>query len=238
MKKIAAFFLLSILTLGAYCQEIDIRYEDNAQVEIAVLGSMRILIDVYNPSYLSAPVTNNDILLTSHFHDDHYKKEFAEGFVGKKIEMEPGELETSICIIESISGSHSTSSLPAEKGSNYIFIIDIADIRIVHFGDQEPRDLTDELLASLGKVDIAFMQFGVEPEFSSMIETIKPALVIPTHLGPGAAKQASRNWKSYWNDQGLLLNKESIPVETSFIFMGISAKGYGKILKLKEWARE
>jgi len=238
MKKISAFFLLSILTSGAYCQEIEIRYEDNAQVEIAILGSMRILIDVYNPNYLSAPASNNDILLTSHFHDDHYKKAFAAGFVGKKLEMEPGELETYNCKIRSLTGSHSTSILPAEKGSNYIFIIDIDGIRIVHFGDQEPRELTDELLASIGKVDIAFMKFGVEPEFSSMIDTIMPALVIPTHLGPGAAKQASKTWKSYWNDQGLLLTKGSIPVETSFIFMGISAKGYGKILKLTEWDRE
>jgi len=235
---VSFFLLVFVLAVKAFGQDIEICYEENAQVELAVYGGTRVLIDVYNPDYLIAPVTSNDILLTSHFHDDHFKKAFADGFIGKKLQMEEGELKTSDVNVKAIVGSHVTSLPPAKIGSNYIFIIDMANMRIVHFGDQEPESLTTEQLDSLGKVDIAIMLFDVDTtnKYYNMMDKLKPALIIPTHLRGGAAKYSAQKWTSYWlEDKVLVLTKDILPDQTSFLFMGMFARGYGKLLKLQQW---
>ena len=232
------FLLAFVLISETFSQEIEISYKDNAQMELAVRGGTRILIDVYNPSYLVAPVNKDDILLTSHFHNDHYKKAFADGFLGAKLQMEEGELKTSDAIIRSIVGAHAVPLPPGQIGTNYFFIIDMANMRIVHFGDQEPENLTTEQLDLLGKVDIAIMAFEIDPTNShyNLADKLKPALIIPTHLARDTAKYSAQKWKSYWvEEKAIVVTRDSLPDETVFLFMGMLAKAYGNLLKLEKW---
>src|SRR4030042_1796736 len=103
--------------------EVKLYYEETAQVELISPGNTRILIDVYNPAGLSSPAVENDVLLTTHSHQDHYKASFLNSFPGQQLQFEPGDINLSDVTIKSIVSSHNATT--ELDGSNYIFIIDI-----------------------------------------------------------------------------------------------------------------
>ncbi|MGD0247924.1 MAG: MBL fold metallo-hydrolase [Candidatus Limnocylindrales bacterium] len=121
-----------------------IYYEDNAQVELISPTGRRILIDVWDPSLLSKPATANDILLTTHEHSDHYIPSYVDSFPGQKITIEEDQIKLPDVSIVSIAAAHDEGQLIAPTGgSDYIFVIDIAGLRVAHFGDLGQDKISD-----------------------------------------------------------------------------------------------
>jgi L-ascorbate metabolism protein UlaG (beta-lactamase superfamily) len=76
---------------------VTLRYEEGAQVEIISPGGTRILIDVANPSALSRPATEQDVLLTTHTHADHYNRAFVKAFTRPATPHPPGHTHAWRC---------------------------------------------------------------------------------------------------------------------------------------------
>ncbi|MDZ4721664.1 MAG: MBL fold metallo-hydrolase [Roseiflexaceae bacterium] len=149
---------------------VTIFYEDGAQVEIISPNGIRVLVDVADPHVLSRPVTNKDILLTTHKHEDHYVPAFAKAFPGQQLNMNPGTITVSAVAIQGIASSHEGDvSAWVEKASNYIYVIETGGLRIVHFGDIGQNALTPAQLTTIGHVDVAFSQFANYVSYMSII---------------------------------------------------------------------
>ena len=219
---------------------VTIRYEGNAQVELSLNGGARVLIDVYDPSALSAPPTSDDILLTTHTHDDHLSPDFRGSFPGRQLFVREGAIETPDAVITSMAAAHNEGDpLLPKNGTDYIFVIDIGGLRIAHFGDLGQTALTAGQLEKLGDVDIAVTQF--ENSFSHMdainqkgfrlMEQVKPRLIIQTHTSPAAVQYAATLWRVLFSGRSAVtIAAPDLPAETSLLLLGDDAAFYAGLV--------
>jgi L-ascorbate metabolism protein UlaG (beta-lactamase superfamily) len=245
--------VLTGLTLGA-CQtkpegEVTIYYEENAQFELIGPQGERVLIDVYDPSLLSAPASENDILLTTHGHQDHFNPGFIADFPGEQLFIRSGELSTGDVSITGIASAHTafdSETYPEEGGSNYIYVIEIGGMRIAHLGDIGQEELTAEQLEALGEVDIALTQFVnsysqmdmTNLKGFNLMEQLKPKLIIPTH-GNGnmdAMGHAGELWQAYANPpREITIRQSDFGEGTQFVIVGAGANSMQAIFNLPFW---
>lgn len=240
-KLLLFAFVISLISFGSGLQNealagtpLKLYYEENAQVELISPEGSRVLIDVHDPNALSSPPTAKDVLLTTHNHGDHRRLDFVKSFPGKQLDMKIGEIKLEDVTIRGIASAHNErSDFKDEGGSNYIFMVDMAGLRIAHFGDIGQAALTPEQLKILGKVDIAITQLanmwsGMSAENKkgfNLMDQLQPKLIIPTHiLDPACAKIAADKWIGYESYKKYLsLSADKLPAETTIIFMGRNA---------------
>ncbi len=234
-------FMISLLTIGIGLEGdalagagLTLYYENTAQVELISPESSRVLIDVHDPGAISSPPTSKDILLTTHNHGDHRRLDFVKSFPGKQLDVKIGAIKLKDVTIRGIASAHNEGGeFKDEGGSNYIFIVDMAGLRIAHFGDIGQKALTPDQLKILGKVDIAITQLA--NRYSNMtaqnkkgfnlMDQLKPKLIIPTHiLDPSCATIAAEKWAAYNSyKKHLMFNIDNMPEKTTIIFMGNNA---------------
>jgi L-ascorbate metabolism protein UlaG (beta-lactamase superfamily) len=226
---------------GSSSGAVTIGYGGNAQVELGANGGPRVLVDVWNPEALSAPATSADVLLTTHAHDDHVSADFRADFPGEQLFVKAGELDTSAARILSIPAAHSQGDpIVPEGGSDYIFVIDMGGMRIVHFGDLGQDSLTPEQLEAIGDVDIAVMQF--ENSFSQMdvdnkkgfdlMEQVRPRLIVQTHSSLEAVQEAERRWPLLFSAKDTVtVTTTDLPAETSLLLLGEDGTFYAGMVK-------
>ena len=147
--------------------------------------------------------------------------------------------------ITGIASAHNSGDPIRVKGAtDYIYIIDVAGMRIVHFGDIGQDALTNGQLASIGYVDLAITQFS--NSFSSMnatnlkgfnlMDQVKPRLIIPTHSDSATIKVAAERWKGYFSESRTVkLSTASIPADQSILVLGNLAIAYSTLFKLEAW---
>lgn len=141
-----------------------------------------------------------NLLTVTHTHPDHYNMSLVNGFKGKKIVATTGMIESGDVKIEGVNSSHSYDSA---DGSNIIFIVDIAGLRIADFGDCGQTKLTPEQMEKIGHIDVAIAQF--ENQYSAadasnkkcfkFIAQVNPTIIIPTHISSTkAVKLLNESW--------------------------------------------
>jgi L-ascorbate metabolism protein UlaG (beta-lactamase superfamily) len=224
--------------------KLKIYYEENAQVELIGPDGTRVLIDVYNPSALSSPATDRDILLTTHSHGDHVNAEFQGSFPGRQLFIQSGSIDLVDSAIRGIPSGHNASdSFKPEGGTNYIYLIELGGLRIAHFGDIGQDALTADQLAALGKVDVAITQFN--NSYSNMnvenrkgfnlMDQLKPRLIIPTHNSLDAAKIAAAKWPALYASQRFVsIGRSDLTEETRILFLGTVAQSYAILVGAKQ----
>jgi hypothetical protein len=211
-----------------------IYYEENAQVELISSEGSRVLIDVHDPGALSSPPTAKDVLITTHNHGDHRRLDFISSFPGKQLDVKTGEIKLKDVTIRGIASAHNEGDeFRDENGSNYIFIIDMAGLRIIHFGDIGQEALTSKQLKVLGKVDIAITQLAnmfsdmtaANKKGFNLMDQVQSKLIIPTHIhDPTCAKIAADKWIGYNSYKKYLsCSIDNLPEATTIIFMGNNA---------------
>lgn len=220
---------------------VSIYFVDTAQFEITTPTGRRVLIDVGNPSQLTSPPNEGDVLVVTHTHKDHYNQAFIDSFPGQKLIVEEGQIELPEVSIRGIASAHAAGDpfLPKD-GSNYIFIIDVASLRLAHFGDMGQDEFTPEQLEALGQVDVAmaalinsfgFMNMQNLKGFNLM-EQLKPRMFIPTHSSKQANEEGMNRWKGYACEQPCFVSKETLPAESGILFLGTLAASYQTIYEL------
>jgi hypothetical protein len=200
---------------------VKLTYEGNAQFELVSSQGTRILIDIADPTQLTSPATDKDVLLTTHsYHTDHYNKPFATSFPGKQL-LDMGTLELPGIAIKTMASTHSAG---ANSGIMVVFIIDMDGLRIVHFGSAGQKAFTQEQLDRLGTVDVAISPLNGNYSFDLM-EQLKPKLVIPTHGSDNmdVAKRGLGLWKDASTGSGwVTIGRSDLPAEggTKLLVLG------------------
>lgn len=253
LRRMLTVFSLATLTLSLFCPPhsacaadgVTIYYEENAQTEIISPAGTRVLIDVIRPSTLSSEVSPNDVLLVTHTHNDHYKKDLFEPFTGAKLMGKEDMLTVNDVTIRSIASAHNDGDkIVSENANNYIFLIETGGLRIAHFGDIGQKDMTPEQLQILGKIDVAITQF--ENSFSNMnfsnkkgihlMEQVMPRLMIPTHNGLEISKITAAQWGGYYSDQkSVTITPADLTDSPKMLFMGMMGTSLGTITGLPAW---
>src|SRR3989344_829697 len=143
-----------------------------------------IVVDPFDEKIgLKVPGFSADILLVSHDHHDHNNIGAIKGepFLIKN----PGEYEVKGVFVQGIDSFHDDSQ-GKERGKNTIYTIEAEDIRFCHLGDFGQKQLTDEQLELIGKVDVLMIPVGGtftidSSEASKVIGQIEPKIVVPMH---------------------------------------------------------
>lgn len=229
--------------------KITLYYEERAQVELVSPQGTRVLIDVFDPSALTSPATEKDVLLTTHGHQDHIDRDFSDSFPGQQLRIREGEINLSDVTITGIASAHTaydSDEFKPEGGTNYIFTVDMGGLRIVHFGDIGQDQLTQEQLDALGTVDIAITQFvnsfsqmdlGNKKGFNLMAQ-VKPKLVIPTHGGSGVdvvEYAMELGWEVFAGASEVTIGRADLSDTTRYLVLGESGPMLKKIFDLPEW---
>jgi L-ascorbate metabolism protein UlaG (beta-lactamase superfamily) len=180
-------------------------------------------------------------------HSDHYDKDFADSFPGQKIIMKMGTIQLPDVTVATIASAHlPTDPISADSSTDYIFVIEMGGLRIVHFGDIGQDALTDEQLQQIGTVDLAITQFS--NSFSLMDATnrkginlmnqVKPRLIIPTHSDRPSLEIATGLWQGFYsNSRTVAIRQDDLTVGTSILILGNPnlLTAYVKMFNLKEW---
>jgi len=151
-----------------------------------------LVIDPFDEKIgLKVPNFSADILLVSHQHHDHNNvgaiKPFgsAQGGGQPFLIENPGEYEVKGVFVQGIDSFHDDVS-GKERGKNTIYTIEAEDIRFCHLGDFGQKQLTDEQLELIGKVDVLMIPVGGTftidgHEAAKVIGQIEPKIVVPMH---------------------------------------------------------
>jgi len=163
---------------------------------------VKVIVDVANltPDIAAELENPRNVFLATHTHPDHmspgaYKKARGPKLVCDHLDpgTERGPFPTIAAVssgdvkVEAIASSHLDDEL--DPRSNLILVIDVAGVRIVHFGDCGQDALTAEQLKRIGRVDV--MIHILEDNYSEadvvnrkafkVLAQVGPRLVIPTH---------------------------------------------------------
>lgn len=129
-------------------------------------------------------------IISTHDHPDHVDTELNDSYPdAKKLLYEEGTIETKDFKITMIPSSHQGEEI-RKPASNYLALIEVDGLRIVHMGDVGQTVLTDEQMEQLGEVDICFMQYsnsyssykGKDGKAIVLMQQVNPKVIIPTHF--------------------------------------------------------
>lgn len=173
-------------------------------------------------------------LLQTHTHMDHSDVKYTYFYDVPKLMSQKGELQVGDYNIYTIPSSHSNDTI-VDDGGNVIVVVEIDGLRIAHMGDIGQTKLTEDQLNSLGKIDIAFMQF--ENSYSDMslqnekgftlIEQLNPVIVIPTHYTENALKLLEEKYGAITEVENILeISKEELPENTLNVYRILNTHKY------------
>lgn len=135
---------------------------------------------------IKPPVVKADICLISHDHFDHNCSRIIHG--DPTVVKEAGEREVKGLQIIGISTFHDEEE-GAKRGRNIVYRFEMDGISFVHLGDLG-QELTDEEIASLGRVDVLFIPVGGVFTIDSatarrLVERVRPKVAVPMHFHYG-----------------------------------------------------
>jgi hypothetical protein len=229
-------------TLTPPAAGVRLSFSPSAQTELVSPEGIHVLIDVGDASALVEPFDQGDILLETHDDPDHYDAGAVKNFAGSEIIRRVDSLEMADVKVASVATVHNEGGL---SGTDFIFVIDVGDLRIVHFGDIGVAALTPEQLAKVGTIDVAITQFDnsysdvdtKNQKGFQLVEQLHPRLVIPTHQTDQSVLLMTR-WPCLYTDQrSVTFTDAQLPATTSVLFIGPFAPGQGKLTgaQLVDW---
>ncbi|MCX6724278.1 MAG: MBL fold metallo-hydrolase [Candidatus Staskawiczbacteria bacterium] len=146
--------------------------------------SADIVVDPYDEATgPKLPNLSADILLVTHQHHDHNNVNDVKG--SPFLIQGPGEYEVKGVFVQGIPSFHDDKE-GKERGQNTIYVFEAEEMRFCHMGDFGQKQLTDEQLEKIDKVDILMIPVGGEYTIDSssaqkIISQIEPKVVIPMH---------------------------------------------------------
>jgi len=182
--------------------------------------SVDIVIDPYDEKVgLKLPNLSADILLVTHNHHDHNN---IKGVKGTPFIIDgPGEYEVKEVFVQGISSFHDDQG-GKERGQNTIYVFEAEEMKFCHLGDLGQKQLTDEQLEKIDKVDVLMIPVGGgytidSPAAQKIISQIEPKVVIPMHYALPGQKDSLDEVSKFLKTMGKpsITPQEKVVVKTS-----------------------
>lgn len=167
---------MHIIWHGQSCFQIQTSRNKGEQVSV--------VIDPFDETTgLKLPSLTADVLLITHFHDDHSNKKAVKG--NPFLIEGPGEYEIKEIFVQGIPSFHDDKE-GKEKGLNTIYTIDEEGMRLCHLGDLGQKELLPDQVEKIGNIDILMVPVGgtytIDAKTAAkVISQIEPRIVIPMH---------------------------------------------------------
>jgi L-ascorbate metabolism protein UlaG (beta-lactamase superfamily) len=247
-RHLAAFTVALLVSSTASAAEpagkVTIRWHGQSFFDIRSSKGTRIVIDPHAIEAYGRQTVPGDVILISHFHNDHTQVAVVQdnsrakvlyGLRGgtKRVDWNPLD-ETFRDVHVRTLGVYHDNVEGMERGKNAVFILEVDGLRIVHLGDLghllNPKDIK-----SIGPVDVLMIPVGGVytingAEAQKVVEQLKPRqYILPMHYGtkvfndllpPDEFLEDQKNVKKY---------------PTSQITIEASAKITEPIIALLDW---
>jgi L-ascorbate metabolism protein UlaG (beta-lactamase superfamily) len=125
-----------------------------------------------------------DLLLVTHEHGDHNGVE-AIGGEPAIIRSTAGTLQSPLGEVVAIASEHDEQAGTA-RGPNTIFVFELDELRVCHFGDFGQSGLRPEQIAAIGRADLLIVPVCGGPTIGAeqaalIVERLAPRWVVPMH---------------------------------------------------------
>jgi L-ascorbate metabolism protein UlaG (beta-lactamase superfamily) len=124
------------------------------------------------------------LLLVTHEHADHNGVE-AVGGDPAILRSTAGRLSSPVGEVTAVASEHDEAA-GTERGPNTIFVFELEDLRVCHFGDFGQGGLRDEQAHAIGRLDLLFVPVGGGPtigaqQAAEIVDRLAPRWVVPMH---------------------------------------------------------
>jgi L-ascorbate metabolism protein UlaG (beta-lactamase superfamily) len=201
LTALAASLFVVSLAAGADSKKVILRWNGQSFFELESSQGTRIAIDphaidAYNP--MARKKYKADLLLISHFHNDHTQRQVIENHEKVKVieGLKPGKKVDEWNLIDEkfrdvrirTVGVYHDSTQGMERGRCAVFVLEMDGIRIVHLSDLG-HQLTPEQIKKIGPVDVLLIPVGGVytingSEAKEVVKQLKPRqYIVPMHYG-------------------------------------------------------
>jgi L-ascorbate metabolism protein UlaG (beta-lactamase superfamily) len=161
-----------------------IEYLGHACFRLISAEGTRVVFDPFDGRELGYPMPSVEAnyVLISHEHTDH---NYVAALKGNPISLKR-DYESKNFYVKAIQVFHD-EEVGIKRGRNTIFIVGMDGMVLAHLGDLG-HILDEQILRSMGKVDILFIPVGGTftidaAKASIVVDQVKPKIVIPMHFG-------------------------------------------------------
>src|SRR5262245_32510586 len=200
--RYAAALVLGLFIIGvtpaADSKKIILRWHGQSFFELESSKGTKVVFDPHAIEVYARPVVAPDLVLISHFHDDHTqigvldnarKPKIVWGLTaaGKKVDWNSVDDKFKDIRYRTVASYHDTMQ-GMERGKNTIFCLEVDGMNVVFLGDLG-HVLTEGQIKAIGKVDVLLIPVGGiytlnGAEAKKVAEQLKPAkYVVPMHFG-------------------------------------------------------
>ncbi|MFN4259802.1 MAG: MBL fold metallo-hydrolase [Gemmataceae bacterium] len=190
--------LVTAIPAAAETKEVTIRWHGQSFFELETSQGTRVVFDPHAIDAYGRKTVKADVVLISHFHNDHTQMSAIENadkvkvFQGLKIERrreEWNDIDEKFrdVRIRTVGVYHDLSQ-GMERGKNAVFIVEADGMRFVHLGDLG-HELTPHQLKAIGPVDVLMIPVGGVytlngSEAKEVVQQLKPSkYILPMHYG-------------------------------------------------------
>jgi len=180
---------------------VQIRYYGHSFFQLTTTAGTRVVFDPHAIPEYGATGVSADVVVMSHDHNDHNRKEVLanadskdlKAFLGVVPKGKSGhdwakiDAQVKDVHVRTVPSYHDEDE-GAKRGKNSVFVVEADGLKFVHLGDLG-TELTDEQVKAIGPVDVLFIPVGgiytINGETAKkVVAQLKPRLyVIPMHYG-------------------------------------------------------
>jgi L-ascorbate metabolism protein UlaG (beta-lactamase superfamily) len=198
LYSLAIGLTLASAVEAADSKKVTLKWHGQSFFEIISSQGTRIVTDPHAIDVYGRIIVRADLVLISHFHNDHTQVDVVENRdkakilfglkgSGKKEDWNPIDESFRDVHVQSVGVYHDEVE-GMERGKNTVFIIEVDGMRIVHLGDLGHL-LKPAQLKRIGPVDVLLIPVGGVytingSEAKKVVEQLKPRkYIVPMHYG-------------------------------------------------------
>ena len=180
---------------------VQLRWYGHSFFLLTTTAGTRVVFDPHAISEYGAPPVSADIVVMSHDHNDHNRKEVLANAESKDLKaflgvVPKGKTGTDWAKIDATVKDVKVRSVPtyhddeegAKRGKNAVFVVEADGLKFCHLGDLG-HELTEEQVKAIGPVDVLMVPVGGiytlnGEKAKAVVKQLNPRLfVIPMHYG-------------------------------------------------------
>jgi L-ascorbate metabolism protein UlaG (beta-lactamase superfamily) len=183
---------------GTAPRQVLIRWQGQSFFELVSTKGTRVVFDPHAIESYGRKEVAADLILVSHFHNDHNQIEVIRNYSraklieglkrdGRKIDWNITDEQFRDIHVQTVGVYHDEVE-GLERGKNAVFILEVDGLRIVHLGDLGHL-LTNKQMKAIGPVDVLMIPVGGVytingAEAKKVVEQLKPTrYILPMHYG-------------------------------------------------------